>query len=84
MGVNKDMPANIASADMYDMLVDTDGTVWVRLASGAWSYLSSLTELSWDVHHVLPDLYEPYRPLDEHASALLTAAIADICAAVIR
>jgi hypothetical protein len=38
-----------------------------------WSYLADQTEISWDVHEVLPAEYEPSRPLDETATALIMA-----------
>jgi hypothetical protein len=67
-----DLAADVASADIFDALVDADGTVWVRVGDG-WSYLSDLTEVSWDVHQVLSEEYQPYRPLDEAATAIILA-----------
>jgi hypothetical protein len=67
-----DLAADVASADIFDALVDADGTVWVRVGDG-WSYLADQTEISWDVHSVLPAEYEPYRPLDETAAAIIKA-----------
>jgi hypothetical protein len=69
-----DLAADVASTDIFDVLVDRDGTVWVRVGDG-WSYLSDLTEVSWDIHRVLLQEYEPYRPLDEAAAAIITAHI---------
>jgi hypothetical protein len=67
-----DLAADVASADIYDAYVDVDGCVWVRLPGDAgWSYLADATEISWDVHAVLPAEYEPYRPLDETATAII-------------
>jgi hypothetical protein len=69
-----DLAADVASADIFEAYVDTDGTVWVRLPEDVgWSYLADQTEISWDVHEVLPAEYEPYRPLDETATALIMA-----------
>lgn len=71
---NQDMAAAIASVDMFKALVDNEGTIWIRLRDG-WSYLSSLTELSWDVRDILPPEYEPYRPLDTQATAMVHLAL---------
>lgn len=73
-----DMTADIASADHYDAVVDTDGTVWLRLPNGNWSYLSEFTSLSWDAHTALPAIYEPYRGLDRTAVAVIKAHVGNI------
>ena len=70
-----DMTADVASADAYDAVVDTDGSIWLRLPNGTWSYLSELTSLSWDGHTALPALYEPYRGLDRTAVAVIKAHV---------
>jgi hypothetical protein len=69
-----DLAADVASADIYDAYVDVDGTVWVRVGQG-WSYLADQTEISWDIHEVLPAEYQPYRPLDETAAAIIAAHV---------
>ncbi len=61
------MTAEIATADEFDVVVDNGGTIWLRLPNG-WSYLSSHTAVSWDIHNVLPAQYEPYRGLDKAAA----------------
>lgn len=71
---NQDMSATIASVDTFEALIDREGTLWVRLADG-WSYLSALTELSWDVRDILPPEYEPYRPLDAMATNMVHLAL---------
>ena len=74
----KDLSAEVATADKYDVLVDTYGAIWVRFGfndESVWSYLSSLTELSWDQRDVLPTAYEPYRPLDTYAAELVVRGL---------
>lgn len=71
---NQDLAAALASVDTFTAVVDREGTLWVRLVDG-WSYLSELTALSWDVRDVLPTEYEPYRPLDAHATAMVHLAL---------
>ena len=66
-----DMVAGVAEADGSPVLVDKDGTVWVALDGGEWSYLSEHTQLSWDVRFRLPIEYEPYRALDTAASEFI-------------
>lgn len=77
MGTVTDLPANIASADRYDVLVDRDGTVWVRVRvrrADWWAYLTDTGELGWDTRRVLPEDYEPYRPLDAAAARIVQRA----------
>ena len=74
--MNNDMPADHASADLFDMLVDIDGCVWVRLSGDRWSYLTDEGSLGWDVRDVLPEEYQPYRPLDAAATAIIKAHLA--------
>ncbi len=62
-----------AETNEYDVLIDKDGCVWVRLATDEWSYLSDLTEISWDIRPRLPEIYEPYRPLDATATRFVKA-----------
>lgn len=69
-----DMSADATSADVFDALVDREGTVWVRLGS-AWSYISDLTDISWDVHTKLPEHYAPYRGLDQAAARVIMAHV---------
>lgn len=75
---DKGMPADVASADAYDYLVDAHGTIWKR-GGNAWTYLTddgwSIGWTDWDTRATLPVEYEPYLPLDGAAAHMLRRAL---------
>lgn len=69
----KPMDASIAEADIFDVLVASDGALWVR-RKDRWYYVIE-DGFGYDSRDRLPVEYEPYYPLDEIAAALVLKAV---------
>lgn len=55
------------------VVLDNVGSIWVRLQSGEWSYISE-GRISWDARAVLPEEYAPYRALDNASAEFIREA----------
>jgi hypothetical protein len=64
------MPADVASADMFDVLLDATGNLWVR-AGNTWAYVTEGGLTDFDTRRDLPTEYAPYAPLDGVSAAVV-------------
>ncbi len=64
------MLAMVAESGAYDVLVDRQGTLWVR-DGGLWRYVCGDGLTTWDERVTLPVEFEPYRGLDRASAALV-------------
>jgi hypothetical protein len=65
------LPADIATADYFDVLLDATGGLWVRVADGRWAYVTDTGLTDCDIRTALPDDYGPYSPLDAASAAVV-------------
>jgi hypothetical protein len=65
------LPADIASADIYDVVLDSTGNLWVRSSTGGWAYVIEGGLTDADARTTLPDLYGPYIGLDVDSTAVV-------------
>jgi hypothetical protein len=70
----KALNADVATADVFDVVLDSTGNLWVR-SGGMWSYVTEGGLTDCDDRRDLPECYEPYMPLDAVSAKLVLRGI---------
>jgi hypothetical protein len=70
------LPADVASADIFDVMLDATGNLWVRAADRTWAYVTEDGLTDSDIRATLPDEYAPYSPLDAVSTAIVLRGVA--------
>lgn len=53
------LAADVASADLFDVMLDATGTIWVRSSDSSWAYVTEDGITDFDIRATLPDEYAP-------------------------
>lgn len=73
----RDMTAARVEQEEFDVVVDVEGGIWVRI-NGLWDYITDapLVLTGCDAKAELPKQYEPYSMLDGPATRFILRALA--------
>jgi hypothetical protein len=78
------LPAEVASADIFDVVLDAAGSLWVRTAvydrgndqyGQLWAYVTEDGVTDCDARSSLPDVYAPYTALDPVSAAIVLRGV---------